>query len=65
AALAIYTIASSGASDTTHWNGTLNPGLAALLSLVIVGGLLAASTRVRALLLDETEPDARPLPSRI
>ncbi len=63
--LTIYTIASSGASDTTHWNGTLNPGLAALLSLVVVGALLAASSRVRALLLDETEPDTQPLPSRI
>ncbi len=64
-ALTIYSIASSGASDTTHWNAALNPGLAALLSLVIVGALLFASTRARALLLDETEPESRPLSNQV
>lgn len=64
-AFTVYSVASSGSTHETQWKFALNPGLAAVLSLVIVAGLLAASTRARALLLDETEPDPRPVPSRV
>jgi hypothetical protein len=63
-AFTVYSVASSGSSNETQWQFALPPGLAAVLSLVIVGGLLAASTRARALLLDESEPESRPVPAR-
>jgi hypothetical protein len=60
----VYSIASSGSTNTYRWHLALNPGFAALLSLVIVGALLAASSRARAQLLDETvtHPEARGAP---
>ncbi len=53
----LYSVASSGSTNTYRWHLALNPGFAALLSLIIVGALLAASTRARGLLLDEAEPE--------
>lgn len=64
-AFTVYSVASSGSTHETQWQFALNPGLAAVLSLLIVGALLSASTRARALLLDETEPEPRPVPSRV
>jgi hypothetical protein len=57
--MVVYTVASSGSTDERHWQFGLNSGLAALLAAIFVGVLLAASSRVRAMLLDDTEPDSR------
>lgn len=60
-ALTVYTMASSGSTNPYRWHLALNPGLAALLSMTVVGVLLAASSRARALLLlDESRDRAHP-----
>ncbi len=61
--MVVYTVASSGSTDERHWQFGLNSGLAALLSAVTVGLLLVASRRARAVVWEDTEPDARPLAS--
>ncbi len=52
----LYSVASSGSTDERHWQFGLNSGLAALLSALVVGGMVVASSRVRALLLEDTDP---------
>ncbi len=55
--LVVYSVANGGATVTTTYY--LSDGLAVVLSLVVVGCLLAASKRSRAVLLEDAIPSLR------